>query len=194
MEPPHYKIITLGSYGVGKTCILLKACDSEARLSSRYQCTIGVDFKTKVHSFKNQKYKFAIWDTAGQERFQTINRLYYKDTDAVFLVFDLTNRASFERINSLLDDFRSYSGSPCVSILIGNKNDKPLREIQDWEVTQMANQLQVPFLYCSAFTGENIDKIFDILIEQLSKKAAIKKNFESIIIRTEILKKGRRRC
>lgn len=194
METPTYKIITLGSYGVGKTCLLLKACDPDSKLPEKYQCTIGVDFKTKVHSLQDQKYKFAIWDTAGQERFQTINRLYYKETDAVFLVFDLTDRSSFDRINSLIEDFKSHSEGSCIFILIGNKLDKQNNQIQNYEIQKLSNSMKIPFVECSAYTGENIDKIFDILISELKNKGIIKKNTKSFIIKTEKTKKKNKCC
>ena len=194
MEMPTYKVITLGSYGVGKTCLLLRACNTESKLPEKYQCTIGVDFKTKVHSLQNQKYKFAIWDTAGQERFQTINRLYYKETDAVFLVFDLTDRASFDRINSLIEDFQNYSEGSGTYVLIGNKIDKENKQIELFEIQKLANSMKIPYIQCSAYTGENIDQIFDILISELRKKGVIKKNTQSFIIKTEDIKKKSKCC
>ena len=92
MEPVTYKIIMLGSFAVGKTCLLFKAAEPNWKPSNIYQCTIGVDFKTKHLDYNNKNYKLALWDTAGQERFFHINKLYYKDSNAVMLVYDITNR------------------------------------------------------------------------------------------------------
>ena len=42
--------------------------------------------------------KLQIWDTAGQERFRSVTHAYYRDADALMLVFDVTNRKSYENV------------------------------------------------------------------------------------------------
>jgi len=194
MDLPTYKVITLGSYGVGKTCLLLRATDDEAKFSEKYQCTIGVDFKTKVHDFQNNAYKFAIWDTAGQERFQHINKLYYKDCDAVLFVYDISNRKSFERIEPLLEDFIMNSEGTCAYVLIGNKADTENREVQTSEGRSTAKKLGMPLIECSAYTGENIGEIFNTLMGELQNKGLGKKLTESFVIQPKILHKKKKCC
>lgn len=194
MEIPTYKIITLGSFGVGKTCLLLKASDNEAKISEKYQCTIGVDFKTKIHDFKNNSYKFNIWDTAGQERFQHINKLYYKECDAVMFVYDISNRKSFEKIENLLEDFRINTEGNHVFVLIGNKVDAEHREVGTSEGMMKAKKLGMPLIECSAYTGENINEIFDTLLDELQKKGINKKVSESFIIQPKLPHKKNKCC
>jgi len=171
METPCYKIITLGSYCVGKTCILLKATEPTAPLPTNYMCTIGVDFKLKMHFYNGHSAKLQIWDTAGQERFQHINRTYYKGAHGVILVFDVTNKLGFEKIQDLLSDFKANESKTEAFVLVGNKIDKLERQVSNEEGRSLASSLNIPYIECSALTGENISKIFDIIVDQVIKVA-----------------------
>ena len=185
METQTYKIITLGSYGVGKTCLLLKATSDIESFPNGYQCTIGVDFKTKILQHKEKGFKLVLWDTAGQERFFHINRLYYKDCNAAMLVYDVTNRESFERIIFFLNDFKNCSPGPYVFILLGNKKDCVDREVDYEEGKQMADTLGLCFLECSAYTGENLEEVFVILIELIQEANTTSRDTSQSIIITE---------
>ena len=169
METPSFKIITLGSYSVGKTCILLRSTEPSAPLPSNYMCTIGVDFKLKMHFYNGASARLQIWDTAGQERFQHINKTYYKGSQGVILVFDITNKASFDRIPELLEDYKNCEPVSQAFVLVGNKSDRKDRQVSFEEGNNLANSLKIPYIECSALTGENIDKIFDLLVERITK-------------------------
>ena len=193
MEEKEYKIITLGSFSVGKTCLLIKMTQEHYNFPEGYQCTIGVDFKTKSFLHNDTNYKLTLWDTAGQERFYHINRLYYQDCNAVILVYDITNRFSFEKIESFFNDFKNCSSNnnPSAFILVGNKNDCLQREVSKDEGAMLAKKLQISFLECSAFTGENLPEIFNILIENIENgKICPKIERESIFVKKIVTKKG----
>lgn len=182
MEEIGYKIITLGSYGVGKTCILLGATQEVENFPLGYQCTIGVDFKSKLFSFNNHLYKLTLWDTAGQERFYHINRLYYKDCDAVFLVFDVSNAQSFEKIRFFYDDYKKISNIESAYVMIGNKIDKETRAVTYAAACQLAKGLNMPYIECSAYTGQGIDDIFGVVIEEIQKNRGKKEKKSSSIV------------
>ena len=83
-----------------------------------------------------KEIKLVIWDTAGREEYRNITSQYYKNIDAVFLVFALNNRRSFENIERWLEEFNAKCDNPhAVVILIGNKYDLKDREgsIDEWE-------------------------------------------------------------
>lgn len=169
METPSFKIITLGSYSVGKTCILLRSTEPSAPLPSNYMCTIGVDFKLKMHFYNGTSARLQIWDTAGQERFQHINKTYYKGSQGVILVFDITNKPSFDRVPELLEDYKSCEPVSQAFVLVGNKCDRKERQVTFLEGNELASSLKIPYIECSALTGENIDKIFDMLVDRITK-------------------------
>ena len=91
-----YKFIVIGSTGVGKSCLLLRYAKNEF-MSSHYP-TIGMEFFSKRILVNNVMLKLQIWDTAGQETFKSIVRNFYKGSHAVFLVYSITDRKSFDQI------------------------------------------------------------------------------------------------
>ncbi|CAG9312653.1 unnamed protein product [Blepharisma stoltei] len=172
MENTTFKVITLGNYGVGKTSLLLRAVDENPVISSNYMCTIGVDFKTKMHVLNGEPYKLMIWDTAGQEQFYHINRLYYSGCNGVILVYDITSFTSFEKINFFKDDFENYSDGKIPMVLVGNKCDCKDRQVTPEQGHDLAEKLEIPFLECSALTGIHINKVFDVLLQEIVKVAS----------------------
>ena len=93
-----FKIIIIGDSGVGKPAFLLRFTDDS--FTGTHLTTIGVDFKIKIINFEDKTIKLQIWDTAGSERFRTITKTYYKGTHGIILMYDVTNRNSFENIRN----------------------------------------------------------------------------------------------
>jgi small GTP-binding protein len=102
---PGYRIIIVGSSGVGKTSILKRLIDDSFAEDSL--ATIGVESESTVIMVDNQKVKLRIWDTAGQERFRCIAKAYYRKAVGVILVYDLTDRKSFDELNSASSAIRT---------------------------------------------------------------------------------------
>lgn len=189
----HYKLITLGSYGVGKTCILMQATDSSFVFPSNYICTIGVDYKIKTHHYSGQVYKFTIWDTAGQERFYNVNRFYFDGCHGVILVYDVTSYESFEKIPSYIEDFQNHCVSKTCFVLVGNKSDAKGRQVLPDEGQKLAAKYEMPFIECSALTGDNIEDIFDAILQQMQEKSMISSESKSSFS-IHIPKKKRKCC
>src|SRR5437870_2332915 len=91
-----FKIILIGDSGVGKSSILYRLSDDKF---SDVTSTIGVDYKTKIMNIDNKNIKLMIWDTAGQERFRAITSSYYRNVHGAILVYDITNRESFNNLH-----------------------------------------------------------------------------------------------
>ena len=133
MSKIEYKFILIGNSGVGKTSILKFL--STGVFPQEIISTIGVDKKTLNVSVEveenNKKIKkdfiISLFDTAGQEKFRSIARNYYKGSDGILLLYDITNRKSFENIEIWIDSITESLGkkgdSKYVIILIGNKSD-----------------------------------------------------------------------
>ena len=86
--------------------------------------TIGVDFRFKTVKSGDKNIKLQIWDTAGQQRFRTITNTYYKNSHAVILVYDITNKDSFDSIQEFwMHEVESYADSDVLKVLVGNKAD-----------------------------------------------------------------------
>ena len=154
------KIIVLGSSSVGKTCILVRGFDN--RFVSSNVSTVGIDFKTKFFKFDDTKVKVNYIDTAGQEIFKSISLNYLKGADGAILVFDITNKETFDLINSWIEDIKENNQMNIGKILIGNKVDlEESREVDKSDGEQLAKKLECPYFETSAKTGENIIEALD---------------------------------
>lgn len=92
------KVVIIGDTGVGKTCIASRLISNTFSVQS--PSTLSASFLRK----QLNNHQLQIWDTAGQERFRSIAPLYYRNSFAVVLVFDLSRQQSFDSLNFWLKD------------------------------------------------------------------------------------------
>ncbi|KAL3313848.1 Ras- protein Rab-3 [Cichlidogyrus casuarinus] len=120
-----------------------------------------------------------VWDTAGQEQFHTINYSYYRGADGIILVYDVTNRLSFDNINKWLRDIKQYASDSVDILLVGNKLDLVnKRQVGLDEGKQIVNSHSFDFHETSAKTREGIEEAFLSLIHKIfyRMKAEAEKN------------------
>ena len=155
------KIIILGSSSVGKTSILIRGFDKE--FQKKTISTIGVDYKTQYFKFDGETpIKVNYIDTAGQEKFRSISLNYLKGTDGAMLVYDITNKESFELIHKWLDDIRENNKMGIGKILVGNKADLiSEREVSVEDGKKLADTLNCQYFETSAVTGQNVREALD---------------------------------
>jgi Ras-related protein Rab-1A len=123
--------------------------------------TIGVDFKIRTMEVNGKQVKLQIWDTAGQERFQSITANYYHGSHAIAIVYDITNRQSFENLRRWVADVDRLGSPQVCRIVIGNKADlEDKRQVRRDEGQAFADNLGVPFLETSAKTSFNVREMF----------------------------------
>ncbi|CAI9570102.1 unnamed protein product [Staurois parvus] len=116
-----YKLVLLGSSGVGKSSIVLRYLRDEFRDTD---CTTGCAFFAQRVYLQGQPMNFEIWDTAGQERYRSVCHLYYRGASAALLVYDITSKETFKRAQLWLQELRKYVLSEeMVIALVGNKTD-----------------------------------------------------------------------
>ena len=157
------KILTLGDSSVGKTCIMLRYAEDDFPKST--MPTIGIEYKTKVIQINNQSIKLQIWDTAGQERYHRIlASTFYRRANGILLVYDLTERASFNNVENWMKQIRQKADPGIEIVLVGNKLD--LVKDQDFtEGKELAASFGIPFYVVSAKTGANISEVFRTLTD-----------------------------
>ena len=93
-----FKLLIVGNSSVGKSSVLIRFADNG--FQENFLPTIGVDFKIRTIDSQNSVIKLQIWDTAGQERFKTITAAYYKGAQGVMLMYDITDRKSFNDLQN----------------------------------------------------------------------------------------------
>ena len=177
-----FKILILGDSFVGKTNILKRFIHNE--FDSTTKETVGVEFDSKNYNFGEKTIKAQIWDTAGQERYRSVTKAYYKGAKGALLVYDISRRITFENIDNWLIDLRTNGDKDILIILIGNKSDlNSKREVSKDEAENKAEQYNIAFLETSAKNGDNIDKAFSELVEQVYN--ANKTSIEKIDVKVE---------
>nr|CAD7455257.1 unnamed protein product [Timema tahoe] len=134
-----FKFLVIGSAGSGKSCLLHQFIESKFKDDSSH--TIGVEFGSKIVNVGGKSVKLQIWDTAGQERFRSVTRSYYRGAAGALLVYDITNRESFNALANWLSDARTLASPNIIILLVGNKKDlDATREITFLEASRFAQE------------------------------------------------------
>lgn len=153
------KFLIIGSAGSGKSCLLRQFIENKFRGEGGH--TIGVEFGSKIVTVSGKSVKLQIWDTAGQERFKAVTRSYYRGAVGALLVFDITNRSTFNAIVSWLEDARSLASSHIVILLVGNKKDLDTdRQVSFLEASRFSQDYDLVYIETSAKSGENVEDAF----------------------------------
>lgn len=164
------QVMLVGDSGVGKTCLLIRYKDG-AFLSGAYISTVGMDFRNKVVSVDDYKVKLQIWDTAGQERFRSVTHAYYRDAHALLLLYDVSNKTSFDNTRAWLGEINEYAQDDVVIMLIGNKADiQQDRQVRFEDGERLAREYGVAFMETSAKTGSNVELAFMAVARELKQR------------------------
>ena len=167
-----FKLIIVGDSNVGKTNIMSKYIHNKFNYTSK--ATIGVEFGTKIVTIDNKKIKAQIWDTAGQERYKSITSAYYKGAKGALIVYDITNKSTFESVDKWVQDLNSYGDKNLTLLLVGNKSDlEDKRQIVKEDGEEKAKSFNLGFIETSACSGDNIDQAFDIMLKEVLKKYVV---------------------
>ena len=165
----QFKIAVVGDPTVGKTSLVLRYTDNAFRRS--YVSTLGVHVSNKIFKTEDSTIiQLVLWDVGGQERFKIMRRQFYQGSDAIFLIFDLTNPDSFGNIPIWFSDIKKNISLPeeeIMGFVIGNKKDLENRQISADSAKKLAEQFNLMYLETSALSGENVDHAFTTLAKQL---------------------------
>ena len=161
-------LVLLGQVAVGKTSIVRRRIKN--KFDSYSESTIGAAFSTYSSYYGNKLVRFEIWDTAGQERYKCITPLYYRNATSVFLVYDITDRTTFNAVQDYIHEIRKYNCRNPVIVLVGNKCDlERRRKIPTSEGQSIADKHDIFFIEISAKTSLNLDKAFELVANNLDK-------------------------
>jgi Ras-related protein Rab-2A len=172
-----FKYIIVGDSGVGKSCLMIKFINN--KFNTIHDLTITVDFGIYIHKINNDDIKIQIWDTAGQESFRSITRSYYRGALVSIIVFDITNKKSFENIKNWYRDIIENTTDNII-ILVGNKIDlENHRTVSFEEAMLFASSNNMKYYETSAKDKTNINNIFidpaNEIYDKFNKKILIEK-------------------
>lgn len=176
------QILLIGDSGIGKTCIMRRFADN--KFDPNYILTIGVDFKVKTLDINGKTVLVQVWDTAGQERFNTMTANFYHRADAVMLVYDITDRKSFENISNWMHNLDENAKDNVLKMIIGSKCDLKDKRVVSRDLgEETAKEYGISFRETSAKTNTDIDAAFDELVHQV----LVKKSKAPVIEHTGII-------
>lgn len=168
-----FKVMIWGHSEVGKSCILARYTNNT--FVEKYDVTIGVEFNSAMFKTDNEYLKLQIWDTAGKPSFRSITRSYYRGVQIVFIVYDISNKSSFDELESFMDDISMFCSQPVWKILVGNKADLEFDRQVTYEMAMkfVEKHSLDYFIEISWKTNQNIDKLFEdavkLRLEQISE-------------------------
>ena len=170
---PIYKILLLGNYSVGKTCFLLRYMDNT--FETDHLTTVGLDYRLVNLEYKSKPIKLQIWDTAGQDRFKSITKNYYKGANGMLILYDITNKKTFDDITNWITEINEESSNVIINC-IGHKKDlENKRKVSYEEGKKLCDKYNMSFFECSAKTGEGVKEAVEDLVDRMIKNEILEK-------------------
>jgi small GTP-binding protein len=166
-----FKVVIVGSSGVGKSAIVQRLVDGTFREETRR--TVGVDpFKPFMIPVDDQTVELQIWDTGGQERFKCVSKMFFWDAVGGVLVFDIASDGSFDDLDEWLHDLQVVNPNAHI-ILVGNKSDlEAQRRVGAQQARDFAEKHKLEYIETSALNGANVTEAFTRLAFAVAKKVA----------------------
>ncbi|KAJ6244274.1 ras and ef-hand domain-containing protein [Anaeramoeba flamelloides] len=162
------KIVLLGHVAVGKTSIALRF--TEDKFDPNTESTIGASFLTKSLVIDETKYNLKIWDSAGQERYRSLGTMYYKDSDATILVYDVTVRSTFKKMKEWYEELKKFGPENIFVVVCANKTDLENHQIPKSKGEDFAKHNGLEFMETSAKEGTNIQDLFKLICQSVPEK------------------------
>ena len=154
---------------MGKSCVILRYVEGE--FPGNIMSSIGVDFKTKQIDLEDRLIKMQIWDTAGHEKFRTITTSYYKSAHAIIILYDITQKSSFEHIKNWMTEIDKFGKQGVLKVIVGNKLDlENNRKIKKEDAENLALKYGVKYWEVSAKDNTNVEEMFLDIIKTLMEK------------------------
>jgi len=185
-----FKILIVGDINSGKTAILDQF--TNGHFDGCYISTIGIDFNVKIIALdEDTKVKLQVWDTCGQERFRALTRSYYRNAHAVIIVYDITNRSTFEKAKIWIKEVENYVDNSVLVVLVGNKTDLFLeRQIHYFDGHKLAEENFMHYFETSAKYDNNIETLFRFIADTLYNTVKTQKFKAKLLLENKNKKKS----
>lgn len=165
------KVILIGDSTVGKTTFVHTF--TKNKYDDKSCATIGAEFRGLNYKYDDKEFKLNIWDTAGQEQFRSITSMFYRDIDAVLVLFDVTNRNSFDHVLGWLEDVNDHCTDHTVVILIGTKIDLVnQRVVSSGDIERLVQDVPMTlpgidkYIEISSLEKHNLDYVFESICSE----------------------------
>ena len=169
--PKRIKVLAIGAGTVGKSCLIKRYC--EERFVSKYIATIGIDYGVKPVNVDGIDVRVNFWDLSGHAEFFEVRNEFYKDAQGIVLVYDCTNRESFNDCDKWMAEATKY-GANCNEvplILCANKTDKKGRAVNEDEGQTYASNRGMKYFEVSAQSGMHVEDMFNDLFSDVVRNS-----------------------
>ena len=188
-----YKIMVLGESKVDKTQLIKRYTKNV--FGGVYLTTVGMDFQDKIIEIEDKKVRLQVWDTAGQERFRNVTKSYFQSSHGLLVVYDITDRESFEKINFWMENIKNNAPENAKLILVGNKCDLANeRKVSYEEGENYAKKFNIKFFESSAKDGTNVNELFFYLANEIYQDDKTKEKDNKKTTQLNSKKKGKKGC
>ena len=139
---------------------------TKKKFSTQHLATMGLEYFYKEERINDKLFNIKIWDTAGQEQYKSLTKNFYRNSDGVIIVYDVTSRSTFEKVQEWVHSISEYTDSEknVQKILVGNKIDLP-RQVSEEEGKKLADLYNIPFFEASAKENIGVDEFMKKIIE-----------------------------
>ena len=170
------KVTLIGESQVGKTSLINQYVNN--KFEDEYLMTIGNDKMIKEIEINENKVRLEIWDTIGQENLRSANKIFMKNTDIALIVYDITNKKSFENLNEFYEELIKMNERDKMIIgIAANKSDLyENTEVNREEGEEYAKNINALYFESTATDHENVVNIFEELIKVYIENNKEKKN------------------
>ena len=154
------KIVVIGESGVGKTCLINRYVKNVFDVT---EPTVGSYFNSRDlnASDGSMTIKQMIWDTAGQEIYRSLTSFYYRDADAIILVYDVTSKKTFDELSYWMQEIKRHCTDDILLTIAGNKSDKVGDEkVNVVEAENFAKANRASFFLVSAKEDSNVTEMY----------------------------------
>jgi small GTP-binding protein len=158
-----FKISIVGDKAVGKTALIDRYANQ--KFEEDYIATMGVNITIKDIMLAENKIQLMLWDIGGSEKWMNVRNMFYKGSNGIILVYDVTRPSTFLNITHYLQDMEETIQKKVPFVLIGNKAD--LRYLKKTPAENAQNLLKasnaVAFFETSAKQGDNVENAFQMI-------------------------------
>lgn len=155
------KAVLVGEMATGKTSLILRL--TQDSFSDEHISTLVSSINDYRGEYENNPFRLLVWDTSGQEKFRSLNQIFYRDAVIVILVYDITNKRTFEELqNYWINQIKETCPADTVLCIVGNKADLFQKEqVTEQQGRDFAKKHDAIFGFTSCFNGEGVKELFD---------------------------------
>ncbi|XP_042905407.2 EF-hand calcium-binding domain-containing protein 4B [Parasteatoda tepidariorum] len=171
--------------------------DSTSVEINAYYMLLGVDFQIKTLELEGERIALQLWDTAGQERFRSMTQQYFRKTDGIILVYDVTCETSFKNMRNWMNSIKEGTSEETIVLILGNKIDLCEKEndrvVRTKDGARISDEYGALFYETSAKTGDSIPEAIEGLACILKTKED--ETIEQVLkLQEEEEKKRKKKC